>query len=242
MTGINLGNYFFNMKYLKLFEDFTEFINDPLIKWPDAPFWILKLHPEEICYLAMYSDGLKNKSNRTKEEYPIPISGDRRSGDLELNEDGGVSFEMYYSIPTKNDEVTFSFEVDGRGGFTKYSPATYYDPEEGGETILDSIEILNPYYIDDENNIEIFFEKYTFKSDIITKNDFYGMMEAISDSKIISSESEIDDSFLSKYPIINKNENSPIYKLYKKCEEIRKNDPDLKSIIKGSSVARRFNI
>lgn len=236
------------MKYLKIFENFD---SDERIKWPEAPYWIHELYPEEICYLAMYSDALKNYYERPSRlrpsndnpVYPIPVDGTREKHSIGPDDDGDVDFEMYYIIPSNKGDITFSYEAKGNLEYSKYYPATYFDPEEGGESTLEELEITNTYYLyetkdENEADVEINFSNYQFKSDIITNKDLFGMMEAIAGDKVDCNHLAIDDSYLNKF-LVDKTD-SLIYKLYKKCEEVMKTVPNLDSIKRGAAILRRF--
>lgn len=236
------------MKYLKIFENFDE---SHMIKWPEAIYWIHKLYPEEICYLAMYSDALKNYNERDfrfrysndNPVYPIPVDGTREKRSVDPDEDGDVDFGMYYIIPSEKGDISFSYEAKGGVEYSKYYPGTYFDPPEGGESTLEELEIIDIYYLyeakdENEADVEINFSNYQFKSDIITKSDFFGMMEAIAGDKVNCNDLDIDDSYLSKF--LWEKPDSSIHKLYKKCEDVMKTIPNLDILKRGNAILRRF--
>lgn len=209
------------MNNIKAFENFS---NDPYL-WPDAKFWIEDLYPEEICFLGIYSDIV---SNSTRKDTP-PIQVDSSNEEYQLDyDDGKVSFEIFYEIPSKNNKnCSLSVSIEASGHFTPVIPETRYQPEEGGEPILDSIEIESAYYLDSEENIEVSFgdASYDFKSDIITRKDLIDAIRYSAYTKIDS----INHTMTLKKPELPNG-------LIEKCEEIRKKNPD---VIKGHRLIRR---
>lgn len=226
------------MKHLFLFESFssTEYF------WPDAKFWIEDLYPEEICYLAAYNDimewDIKHSYSKKDIKPFFEINTDWvKTYDLEADSwdenEGEVQFEIYYEIPSlKNEEkgsCSISFEVRGSGGFTPYSSGSYYDPPEGGESILDDIEVSDVYYLDSIEDLDVYLDKntYEYKSNIITKKDLFGILEYAASLRIEYSDEKMG---LVKPQVPQA--------LIDKCESIRSKYPD---IVKGSSILSRYS-
>jgi hypothetical protein len=213
------------MRSIKTFESFStsEYL------WPEAKFWIEELYPEEICFLAMYSDIYNSKWR--KETPFFRIEGGSSGNELE---DGGegvgkVEFWLTYEIPTKDGEYCIlEIEANAFGSFTSYIPGTYYDPPEGGESILEEVEVKSAYYTNPSGNVDINFldKTYKFQSDIINYDLLISLMEYSAYTKVDTNEENIDI----KEPEIPK-------LLIEKCENIRKKTPEL---IKGSSLINRL--
>ncbi len=223
------------MKRIKLFENFD---NEWKYLWREAALWIEELHPEEICFLALYVSIVEyNKNlfyNRSTEDLLFPIKTDYKSYELEpdtYNDEDGISnFELYYEIPSKNKEnCTFSIDVTCSGYFTEIRRGGYMEPDEGGEPILDSVEFNSAYYLDSKEETEIDFSdnSYTFKSDILTKKDLTNIIEYAAAQRI-----EADDNTDAQKPFVPQ-------RLMEKCQEIRKNHPDS---VKGGNLLNRFGI
>jgi len=223
------------MKRIKLFENFTD---GGKYLWPEAALWIEELHPEEICFLALYVSIVgynKNLTyNRSTEDMLFPIKTDYRSYELEpsdYDEDEGTSnFELFYEIPSKNKQYcTFSFDVTGKGHFTEIRRGGYMEPDEGGEPILDSLDFESAFYLDSKEETEIDFSdnSYIFKSDILTKKDLTNIIEYVAAQRI-----EADDETDTTKPFVPD-------RLMEKCEEIRKKHPDA---VKGGGLLGRFGI
>jgi len=221
---------------IKLFENFSN--SSSVYLWPEAAAWIEDLYPEEICFLAVYNGIIEynNKRSYSKNKstvlFPMELDG-YNSYDLEsddYDDDGECSFELFYEIPSRDqNNCTLSFEISGRGHFTSVRRGGYMEPDEGGEPVLDDVDAESIYYLDSEENLEIDFSSgsYTFKSDIISKKE---LMDVIIYAGYERIEAE-DNTKISKPEIPQK--------LIEKCEEIRKNYPD---IVKGGSLLNRFGI
>jgi len=218
------------MDRIKLFEDFS---NESKYLWPEAMAWIEDLYPEEICYLTLYTsiDEFRNSSKYSikKETLLFPIKMDTYSHELEDDDgDGRCSFELYYEIPSRdNKECSLSLDVTGDGHFTEFRRGGYMEPDEGGESVLDSVDFESAYYLDSDQNLEIDFSNnsYVFKSNIITRKDLINIMEYAAAERI-----EADDNTSTTKPQLPQD-------LIDKCEKIRKNYPD---VVKGSNLLNRF--
>lgn len=210
------------MKNLLLFEGFNQYekyLADKKIKWPDAIFWIDKLYPEEICYLVLFAD--KNGSF-------IPFHCSTKDNSVDIEEDRD-SFELYYEIPSKDGYATFSFDVTAEVSYTKYYPATYYDPEEGGDTILNDVDVENPYFLDAEEENEVFLgdpNKYQYKSEFVKKEDLINLMIEAAEEKISFYDSNVKSKKVELYQ-----------GLIDKCEKIR-SENNFGS--KTTGIIRRF--
>ena len=53
------------MNHLVLFENFS----DHKYVWPDAGFWLEKLHPEELCFLAVCDNDGKFYDSKRKASF-----------------------------------------------------------------------------------------------------------------------------------------------------------------------------
>ena len=211
------------MKNIKLFEEFSDYLTDPKLKWPDAPFWIEELYPEELCYLALYSERLKNE----KKEYFIPVYCSTKDGYHDLEEytsDDPIEaeFQVFLNIPSKKDKATFSYDVEARGYYRRDSNW----PEEV-ETTLNNIEFSDDYYLNSDESLEVNFSgNYEYKSDIISEDLLTDIMQYVAECKIHKDVSETNNR-LGEIP----------KELIEKCEEIRKNHTNA---IRGTGILKRF--
>jgi len=204
------------VKHLKLFENF-----DNAYKWPEAKFWLDKLEPEEICFLGLYSlDSKKEKLFEAEYEGPTDVDPDEQ--------DGEGSLEMSFTFPVAKAEYSPSLtcEIIFSGDYTPYDSGSYYDPPEGGEYILESIETESAYYLDESEDKEFEMLEIEYKSDFIKKTDLVNMIEYFALNHISYSEDETDV----KKPEIPQG-------LLEKCENIRNQNPDL---LKGQGLLNRF--
>lgn len=218
------------MNHILLFENFS----DHKYFWPDAGFWLEKLHPEELCFLAICNDVIMLRNSNTVKEKPLfeMISDNSERHTLEPDtydqDDGIANFEINYEIPCGKESCNIYAEIKAKGEFGPFYPATYMQPSEGGESILNSIDVEFFSYSDSKNDFEALFidPTYVFKSDIIDKKKLISAIEFAASLRVDSDEDKTDT-------------NPPVIpdKLMEKCESIRKEIPD---IVKGSSVLSRF--
>jgi hypothetical protein len=213
------------MKNIKLFEEFDDYLSDTKVKWADAPFWVEELYPEELCYLALYSERLKIKGK----EYFIPVYCTIKDRDYDLlgySSNGGIeaNFEIFLNIPSKEDKSTVSYDVEAsgyiRGG----------DPDFPGESelVLSEVNLENIYYLNSDESLEVNFKgNYEFKSDIVDNDMLLDLMEYVAECKISYDESKTNNG-LPDFPD----------ELIKKCEEIRKNHS---SSVRGTGILKRFS-
>jgi hypothetical protein len=203
------------VKHLKLFENFNN-----AYKWPEAKFWLDKLEPEEICFLGLYSlDSNKEKLFEAKYEGP----------DYEESDEKGYgSLEMFFEFPIAKGQgySTLSCEIRFSGDFTPYDSGDYYTPPEGGEYILENIEIESAYYLDESEDNESELLETEYKSDFIKKADLVNIIEYFALNHISYGEDETD---------VKKPEIPP--GLLEKCENIRNQNPDM---LKGHGLLNRF--
>ena len=187
------------MRAIKTFENFSP---DNYL-WNDASFWIEELYPEEICFLSIYSkyiDDLKTKKNNESPLFKVKLES---PDEVDLEEDGdeaSTGFEMFYSIPAKKGEATLSFEVTASGYFTPVRSYGYYEPEEGGDPILDDINIESVYYLDSEENLEIDFysTSYNFSSEFITEKMLTDIMVFVAEDRMVYDESNNESTIKDK--------------------------------------------
>ena len=211
------------MRNIKLFEEFDDYLTDPKVKWPDAPFWIEELYPEELCYLALYSERLKNE----KKEYFIPVYCSTKDVYHELEEyssDSAIEaeFQVFLNIPSKKDKATLSYDVSASG----YYRVDRDWPEEV-ETTLNNLELSDDYYLNSDESLEVNFSgNYEYKSDIINEDILTDIMQYVAECKIHKDISETNNR-LGEIP----------KELIEKCEEIRKNHG---SVIRGTGILKRF--
>ncbi len=215
------------MRSIKTFENFSS----SHYLWNDASFWLEELHPEEICFLSMYSKKIEDTKYRKNNEIPlfkVDLDAPDEVSMDEDDDDASASFEMIYIIPSKNGDATLSFEVSASGYFTPVRTYGYYDPPEGGDLILDDIDIDSVYYLDFEENFETDFSpgSYTFKSEFIDKKMLTDLMIYVAEERIPSEESRVKTNL----PSIPQG-------LLDKCENIRKKNP---SVMKGYDIISRF--
>lgn len=208
---------------MKLFEEFDDYLTDPNLKWPDAPFWIEELYPEELCYLALYSERLKNE----KKEYFIPVYCSIKDGYHELEEyssDSSIEaeFQVFLNIPSKKDKATLSYDVEAEGYYRVDRNWT-----EEVETTLNNLELSDDYYLNSDESLEVNFSgNYEYKSDIINEDLLTDIMQYVAECKIHKDVSETNNR-LGEIP----------KELIEKCEEIRKNHG---SAIRGTGILKRF--
>lgn len=212
------------MRSIKTFESFS--MND---LWPDATFWIEELYPEEICFLSMYSDIYNSEWRKETPFFRLEST----PGGIELEDDGEgggkVDFFITLEIPTKDgDDCILEIEAKAFGRFNPYEPATYYEPAEGGESILEEVEVVGAYYTNPSGDIDINFldKSYKFQSDIINYDLLISLMDFLAYFKISTNEEEIDIN----EPKIPK-------ELIEKCENIRKKYPEIRA---GYELLKRF--
>jgi hypothetical protein len=197
--------------------------------WPDATFWIEELYPEEICFLSMYSDIYNSEWRKETPFFRLEST----PGGIELEDDGEgggkVDFFITLEIPTKDgDDCILEIEAKAFGRFNPYEPATYYEPAEGGESILEEVEVVGAYYTNPSGDIDINFldKSYKFQSDIINYDLLISLMDFLAYFKISTNEEEIDIN----EPKIPK-------ELIEKCENIRKKYPEIRA---GYELLKRF--
>lgn len=230
------------MKKIKLFEEF----NNIKYQWPDFKLWINELHPEEICFLLIYNSILEYRFNENpnlnnlSERIFFRVESTKGSYELEpldYNEDKGEStFEMYFRIPLMDPFskdsgfVTLSFDCEAKGKFNPYISGGYMDPPEGGEPVLENIELNSDIQYEDTLNdtvIDFSNSSYDFKSDLITKKDLINIMKYSAAERI-----EAEDDTETYAPIIPDG-------LLSKCEEIRESDKYRKLTL-AINIVNRF--
>ena len=218
------------MRSIKTFENFSNIT----YLWNDASFWLEELHPEEICFLSIYSKKIEDTKYRKNNEMPLFKVDIDAPDEVSLesdydDDDASASFEMFYTIPSKKGNATLSFEVSASGYFTPIRTYGYYDPPEGGDLVLNDIEIDSIYYLDFEENFDIDFssKSYTFKSEFINEKMLLDLMVYVAEERIPHEESRVKTNL----PPIPQG-------LFDKCENIRKKNP---SIMKGYDIISRFN-
>lgn len=110
------------------------------IYYDDAIFWFDKLEPEEMCFLLLWS-AVKNRTLEIKTEGNVngPEESGKGSGDKEI------------SYKVSNGEAVLFMDFSFSGKFSKFYPATYNHPAEGGEFSLRRIMIdSGTLYLDTE--------------------------------------------------------------------------------------------
>ncbi len=219
------------MNHIELFENYFNRKQETPIEylWPEARFWLSRLEPEEISYLAIYSFICQKERGNNKPLFEVEYQGSSENSPEE-GDDG--SFEFYLGIPINDNEnketleATLSSEIYYSGGYTKYYAATHYDPEEGGEFILNNISVGTTIYIDENGDKEYNLESMQYNSTFVNPQIIDSTLIEACEYLINSSDSQVD------------------YKPYglpqgliDKCESIRKEYPDL---VKGVSMLNRF--
>ncbi len=217
------------MNHLVLFENFS----DHKYVWPDAGFWLEKLHPEELCFLAVCNDVIMMGNSTIQKEKPLfEMIMDNSTYSLDPDsydeDEGSASLEFNYEIPCGKQNCNIYIEAEAKGGFGPYTSASYMEPAEGGEPILNSIEISFMSYINSEDTFEALFtdNSYVFKSEIIDRNKLISAVEYAATLRV---EADEDRTNTVKPAIPDK--------LMEKCESIRREIPD---IVKGASTLSRF--
>lgn len=149
------------MNIIKTFESFST--KTPEAKYKDSEGWLRYLYPEEVAYLMLYS--YWNEKNPV-----IPVKCiDGCSFEME---EESQSFEVYLESPMSGEQASVIIDGGFGGSFTPWISATYHNPPEGGEPILEYLEVETVHYYDDVNEVDetLYGSKdgYKFQSDIIT--------------------------------------------------------------------------
>lgn len=149
------------MNNIKTFESFSSKNLEP--KYKDSEGWLRYLYPEEVAYLMLYS--FWNTKN--------PVISVKCVGDCSLEmEEESQSFEVYLESPMSGEQASVTIDGSFGGHFTPYFSGSYYEPPEGGDPIVEYLEVETVYYYDDVNGVDeaLYGSKdpYDFKSDIIT--------------------------------------------------------------------------
>ena len=206
------------MKNIKLFENF-----DAKYLWPEAKFWIDKLEPEELCFLGVYSYMLEK--DKKQPLFETEYDGTNKAVTYV---DGHGSLEMSFTFPVAKAESSPSLtcELTFTGDYLPYDPGDYMNPPEGGEYVLNNIDIESFYYLDKDEVNEYELDNMQYKSEFITKSDVINLLKYIASYFIEHDEDSTD----SKPPVI------PLG-LKDKCENLRKEMPN---VTKGYGMISRF--
>ena len=206
------------MKNIKLFENF-----DAKYLWPEAKFWIDKLEPEELCFLGVYSYMLEKDKKQ-----PLFETEYDGTNEAVTYVDGHGSLEMSFTFPVAKAESSPSLtcELTFTGDYLPYDPGDYMNPPEGGEYVLNNIDIESFYYLDKDEVNEYELDNMQYKSEFITKSDVINLLKYIASYFIEHDEDSTD----SKPPVI------PLG-LKDKCENLRKEMPN---VTKGYGMISRF--
>jgi len=193
------------MNNIKTFESFSS--KNPEPKYKDSEGWLRYLYPEEVAYLMLYS--YWNTKNPI-----IPVKCIDGCS-LEMEEES-QSFDVYLESPMSGEQASVTIDGGFGGSFTPWLSGSYYDPPEGGEPILEYLEVETVHYYDDVNEVDetLYGSKddYKFQSDIIT-------IDKISDAAYAAVQDLVEaDDFKADYI---KNLEFP-EKLSEKIEQIRK--------------------
>ena len=206
------------MKNIKLFENF-----DSRYLWPEAKFWIDKLEPEELFFLGVYSYMLEK--DKKQPLFETEYDGTNKAVTYV---DGHGSLEMSFTFPVAKAESSPSLtcELTFTGDYLPYDPGDYMNPPEGGEYVLNNIDIESFYYLDKDEVNEYELDNMQYKSEFITKSDVINLLKYIASYFIEHDEDSTD----SKPPVI------PLG-LKDKCENLRKEMPN---VTKGYGMISRF--
>lgn len=141
------------MKNLKAFESIDW--NKPGLM-EDARFWFSNLEPEEMCLLLLWGSA-RETLIQTKED--VYASDPRDSGS------GSGEIEIQYKFNGGDCSVFLNFSFNG--DFTRYYPATWERPSEGGDFILKNITLNSiHFFIDGGKNIDFIKTKSKFSEEI----------------------------------------------------------------------------
>ena len=206
------------MKNIKLFENF-----DSKYLWPEAKFWIDKLEPEELCFLGVYSYMLEKDKKQ-----PLFETEYDGTNEAEPDEDGDGGLEMSFTFPVAKAEYSPSLtcELTFSGDYLPYDPGDYMNAPEGGEYVLNNIDIESSYYLDKDEVNEYELDNMEYKSKFVTKLDVINLLKYIASYFINHGEDSTD----SKPPVIPQG-------LKDKCENLRKEMPN---VTKGYGMISRF--
>ena len=206
------------MKNIKLFENF-----DSRYLWPEAKFWIDKLEPEELFFLGVYSYMLEKDKKQ-----PLFETEYDGTNEAEPDEDGDGGLEMSFTFPVAKAEYSPSLtcELTFSGDYLPYDPGDYNNAPEGGEYVLNNIDIESFYYLDKDEVNDYELDNMEYKSEFVTKLDVVNLLKYIA-TYFINHE---EDSTDSKPPVIPQG-------LKDKCENLRKEIPN---VTKGYGMISRF--
>lgn len=206
------------MKNIKLFENF-----DAKYLWPEAKFWIDKLEPEELCFLGVYSYMLEKDKKQ-----PLFETEYDGTNEASIYVDGHGSLEMSFTFPVAKAESSPSLtcELTFSGDYLPYDPGDYMNAPEGGEYVLNNIDVESFYYLDKDEVNEYELDNMQYKSEFITKLDVINLLKYIASYFIEHDEDSTD----SKPPVIPQG-------LKDKCENLRKEMPN---VTKGYGMISRF--
>jgi hypothetical protein len=166
------------MKHLRLFESFQN------VMYPDYFEWIKKLLPEEQLFLIFHSALVKGQAGDRFYKGPSPAVEieDETRKENDPDDDGDGSFSIEISCPVGDESLSVSAECTFSGGFSRYYPATYEDPAEGGDYSFSNIDVEDVYLYDTDNGDD--WEIGDLTSDCFTKKELTDLIENYASYKI----------------------------------------------------------
>jgi len=210
------------MKNIKLYEEFNK-----TYLYSDSRFWLHKLEPEESAFLMIWTQLLEQENYNNNKPALFKINFEQ-SESIDYNDDDSGRVDVtIFTESIGEDDTSVYFESRYAGYRSKYYPGDYDNPPEGGDLLVNYVEIEDgiSYYsgVDGE---QYEFDNYEFKSPFVTRNSLYELAKYLS-SYYISCENVEEDIKKPELP----------GGLMKKIEDIRDQNPDLK---KGASVINKF--
>jgi len=165
------------MKHIKLFESFQN------VMYPDYFEWIKKLLPEEQLFLILHSAFIKEQADRFyKGPSPAVEVEDETRSENDPDDEGDGSFSIEISCEVGDEGLYISGECSFSGGFSRYYPATYEDPAEGGEYSYDSIDVDDVTLYDEETGEDWTIGELT--TDCFTKKELVSLIDNYASYKI----------------------------------------------------------
>jgi hypothetical protein len=169
---------------------------------------------------------LEKESNKNQPLFEVEYDGTNETDPDE--QDGEGSLEMSFTFPVAKAEYSPSLtcEIIFSGDYLPYDPGDYMNAPEGGEYVLNNIDIESSYYLDKDEVNEYELANMEYKSEFVTKSDMINLLEFIAGYFI----NYDDDRTDSKKPVIPQG-------LKDKCENLRKEMPN---VTKGYGMISRF--
>lgn len=164
-------------------------------KYPDAEYWIHYLDPLDAAYLLLFSETHKNIMSSKIITPGLDRRGKQIYFELDDGDEGeanGIIEELQIGF---DDTVWLDISGSFSGYYTRFIPATHWDPPEGGESVLTDVEIDYIYYSSPvEDMLEI--EPKMFEGKDYTYRDTLNMAVSVAEEMISTSDNEFKSGIL----------------------------------------------